>query len=367
MPALNKESDFVFKLLIWFNENQRFMPWRETKDPYKIWLSEVMLQQTQVDTVIPYYNRFIEQYPDPESLASAHDDDVLKLWEGLGYYRRCHNFIQAVRDVNTQYDGKVPDDPNHFKQLPGVGDYTTAAVMSIAYNHVLPVVDGNVIRVITRFYMISDDVGKAATKKNILDRMTRLIPGDTPGDFNQAVMELGALVCTPKNPRCDECPISEYCGARQTQTTVLYPVISKKQKIPEYQVGLGLIVRDGQFLIQKRPSTGHLAGLWELPGGKASQDETPVQALKRKCLEELGLDVNVYYKTAEASHVYSHFKIRVSVHICHIDQQKEVALKNQPLAWIYPQEHSLYAFPGVNHKLFEKIFPKNLCDFGFFS
>lgn len=360
MPALKNESGFVVKLLRWFNANQRSMPWRETKDPYKIWLSEVMLQQTQVDTVIPYYNRFIEQYPDPESLASAQDDDVLKLWEGLGYYRRCHNFIQAVRDVNTHYGGKVPDEPERFKQLPGVGDYTTAAVMSIAYNHVLPVVDGNVIRVITRFYTISDDVGKAATKKSILDRMTRLIPENTPGDFNQAVMELGAIVCTPKNPRCEECPVSEYCGAFQTQTTALYPVISKKQKIPEYQVILGLIMRAGKFLIQRRPDIGHLAGLWELPGGKIFENETPEQTLNRKCREELDLQIQVHEKLATASHVYSHFKIHVSVFLCDAGDQKERPLKNQMLKWISSEEIASYAFPSVNHKLFEKIDLKKL-------
>lgn len=356
MDTSKKQSGFALQLLRWFNENQRAMPWRETKDPYKIWLSEVMLQQTQVDTVIPYYNRFIDHYPNPESLASAHDDDVLKLWEGLGYYRRCHNFIKAVRDVNVNYGGTVPDDPDCFKQLPGVGDYTTAAVMSIAYDHVLPVVDGNVIRVITRCYAVSDDVGKSATKKSILDRMTRLIPDDAPGDFNQAVMELGALICTPKNPRCTQCPISEYCGAFQTQTTALYPVIAKKQKIPEYQVVLGLIMKGGKFLIQRRPDKGHLAGLWELPGGKAFEDEIPEQTLNRKCSEELDLQIVVCEKLAIASHVYSHFKIHVTVFLCDAGDQKENPLKNQPVKWILPDELSTYAFPSVNHKLFSKIF-----------
>ena len=356
MALTKKQSCFTEKLLGWFRENQRSMPWRETKDPYSIWLSEVMLQQTQVDTVIPYYKRFIEQFPCPESLASARDDDVLKLWEGLGYYRRCHYFIQAVRDVNVRYGGTVPDDPEQFKQLPGVGDYTTAAVMSIAYGHVLPVVDGNVIRVITRCYTIHDDVARAATKNNILDRMKSLIPEDAPGDFNQAVMELGALICTPKNPRCSQCPVSGDCGAFQTQTVDLFPVVTKKQKIPEYQVGLGLIMKNGKFLIQKRPASGHLAGMWELPGGKALGLESPEQALYRKCREELGLLVRIDERRAVVSHVYSHFKIHVSAYLCHADDQKEMPLKNQPLAWISSDELAAYVFPGVNHKVFAKIF-----------
>ncbi len=353
----NMEREFSAELLRWFDLNRRDMPWRETRDPYRIWLSEVMLQQTQVDTVIPYYKRFLERYPHLRNLAEASEDDVLKLWEGLGYYRRCHHFIQAVRDVCGAYGGTVPDDPEAFKNLPGVGDYTAAAVMSIAYGHVLPVVDGNVIRVMTRVFCISGDVGKQRTKKEIYGRMARLIPDDAPGDFNQAVMELGALVCTPKNPRCGGCPVADHCQAFCNDEISLFPQIAKKQKIPEYKVGLALIVRQGRFLIQKRPATGHLAGLWELPGGKAETGESQDQAVKRKCREELGLDVQVLEKRGEATHVYSHFKIHVIVYTCDIGVQEEKSLKNRKLVWITPTELSDYAFPSVNHKLFARIFP----------
>jgi A/G-specific adenine glycosylase len=336
------------------------MPWRETKDPYRIWLSEVMLQQTQVDTVIPYYNRFVDRFPDLETLSKADPDEVLKYWEGLGYYRRCHHFIEAVRDVAENYSGVVPDDPQSFGRLKGVGGYTTAAVMSIAYGKSLPVMDGNVIRVITRFYRISGDAGKTATQKKILEYMTSLIPGDSPGDFNQAVMELGATVCTPRNPKCLECPLNEKCEAFLNGDVLEYPYIEKKTKVPEYRVGLGIIRvngdGNGRFLIQKRPSEGHLAGLWELPGGRAEPWETPEDALKRKCREEIGLDVSIGEKLAEVRHVYSHFKISISVYACDRGNHIEKAVKGQPFSWITKKDLADYAFPSANHKLFKKIF-----------
>jgi A/G-specific adenine glycosylase len=333
------------------------MPWRETRDPYKIWLSEVMLQQTPVKTVIPYYNRFIEQYPHPGSLVSARHDDVLKLWEGLGYYQRCHHFIQAVRDVCIRYGGTVPDDPELFRRLPGVGDYTAAAVMSIAYGHVLPVVDANVIRVMTRYFRIGEEAGKAGTKKSVLGHMKPLIPADAPGDFNQAIMELGALICTPKNPRCAECPLADGCGAYAERQTGLYPYTRGKTKIPEYEVGLGLIMKKGRFLIQKRPSSGHLAGMWELPGGKTEEEESPEEALKRKCRDELALDVRIGEQIAVAGHAYSHFKIHVSLYSCDAGNGKEKTSKDRPVAWIRPDEIHKYPFPSVNHKLFSMLFP----------
>jgi len=343
-------------LLRWFDAHQRSMPWRKTRDPYRIWLSEVMLQQTQVDTVIPYYNRFVQRYPQLHNLAQAPEEEVLKLWEGLGYYRRCHHFIQAVRDVQVRYGGTVPDDPDAFRALPGVGDYTTAAVLSIAYGRVLPVVDGNVIRVMTRVFRISGDVGKAGTKKQIHAAMGRIMSHERPGDFNQAVMELGALVCTPRQPRCGSCPIVERCGAFLHDETSRYPLIEKKAKVPEYKVGLALIFNDGRFLIQKRPSSGHLAGLWELPGGKAGPGETVEQALLRKCREDLGLDVDIREFLGDARHVYSHFKIHVTVYRCHIGTQQEKALRHQPLAWISEKDIDRYPFPAANHRLFKKIF-----------
>lgn len=350
-----RDRDFSTALLAWYQVHKRPMPWRESRDPYHIWLSEVMLQQTQVATVIPYYKRFLDRFPCIEDIAHADDDDVLKLWEGLGYYRRCHHFLEAVRIVCRNHQGRVPDDPDLFSKLPGVGAYTTAAVMSIAFGQALPVVDGNVVRVIARYDCIEEDSSKNATRKRIHTRMGHLIPNHMPGDFNQAVMELGATICLPKNPLCKECPVSDGCCAFKADTVICYPNVPKKNPIPEFQVGLAVIVRDRHFLIQKRPSNGHLAGMWEFPGGKALNGESVEDALQRKCLEELGMNVRIVEKIARVSHVYSHFRIYLSVYICQAHVQDIKPLKNQPLMWITSDDLDTYPFPAANHKFFASL------------
>ena len=219
-------------LLSWYEKNKRDLPWRKTGDPYKIWLSEVMLQQTQVKTVIPYYQRWLEKLPTIQDLAAESEQKVLKLWEGLGYYNRCHNFQKAARLVCAEYNGMVPDDPDQFINFPGVGPYILSAVMSIAFNRMLPVVDGNVLRVFTRYIELWDDIGKSATQKKVYQMLLDLIPKNSPGDFNQAVMELGALVCTPKNPTCPRCPLKKTCQAREKGSIASLPVRTKKKKIP---------------------------------------------------------------------------------------------------------------------------------------
>lgn len=359
---MTQTDAFSLRLLAWYHLNKRPMPWRETQDPYRIWLSEVMLQQTQVATVIPYYNRFLTRYPTLNDLAHAKDEDVLKLWEGLGYYRRCHNFLKAVRTVSQYHQGHIPNDPNAFLNLPGVGEYTTAAVMSIAFGHPLPVVDGNVIRVMARYHCIAEDSTKTVTRNIIKGWMEHFIPKDRPGDFNQAVMELGATVCTPKQPDCHACPVQSTCCAFKGNTIQNYPLIPKKEKVPEYQVGLAVILRDdGSFLIQKRPSEGHLAGMWEFPGGKAVNGENAEGAVLRKCREELGITVKTVKRIARVSQVYSHFKIKVSVYVCGIAAGQPQPLVNQPLAWIRVEELENYPFPSANHKFFEAL--KKHCHF----
>jgi len=355
MATTKKNTTFSAGLLVWFGEHRRPLPWRETRDPYWIWLSETMLQQTQAHVVIPYYNRFLARFPDTRSLAAAGEDDVLKLWEGLGYYRRIHHFIAAVKAVCARYGGEIPNDPETFRNLAGVGDYTAAAVLSIAFGRVLPVVDANVLRVMTRYFRIADATDRAKTKRIIREELQRLIPDDAPGDFNQAMMELGALVCASRNPRCDVCPIAGGCGAYAAGETDRYPHSAKKPKVPEYRVALGLVMQEGRFLIQKRPSSGHLAGMWELPGGKIRDGESPEQALRRKCREELGLDILVQERCAAASHAYSHFKIHVSLYRCDAGRMIEKPMRNQTLAWIDEAEIPAYPFPSVNHKLFAAL------------
>ena len=238
------------------------MPWRETSDPYAIWVSEVMLQQTRVDTVIPYWNDWMDQFPTVDALAEAELDDVLKRWEGLGYYSRARNLHGAARMVRERFNGRVPETVDELRELPGVGEYTAGAVASIAYGVPTPAVDGNVRRVLSRIHDLADP-----TAAELRDRAAALVPEDRPGDFNQALMELGATICTPRNPDCDACPIAAWCEARRLGVQELRPQPREQKPIPEQTVPTAVIERDdGALLLVRRPEDGLLGGLWEFPG-----------------------------------------------------------------------------------------------------
>ncbi|TDM05295.1 A/G-specific adenine glycosylase [Macrococcus lamae] len=260
-----KSETFSDRLLDWFHKYKRSMPWRETDDPYKIWLSEVMLQQTQVVTVKSYYNKFIERFPTIDSLAAADDDEVLKYWEGLGYYSRVRNFQAGVREVQSEYGGVVPSDGEAFLKLKGVGPYTRGAVMSIAYNLKYPAVDGNVYRVFSRLDDDATDIAKSTARKHFEDKVMTVMP-EAAGDFNEALMELGATVCTPKNPICMLCPVQEHCEAFAKGTVAVRPIKSKKINRKSYRYKVLLVVNSNEeLLIAQRPKKGLLSGMWQFP------------------------------------------------------------------------------------------------------
>ena len=285
--GMNDNTFPVQRLLEWFSKKKRKLPWRESRDMYLVWVSEVMLQQTQVATVVPYFERFIERFPTVYDLAASTEQAVLKVWEGMGYYSRARNLHQATQVVVDKYSGNIPADVKNFKSLPGVGPYISAAVLSISRGIPIPVVDGNVLRVFTRFMGIRSDIRKSSTRKKINDVLVKIIPHDKPGDFNQALMELGAMVCKPGEPRCPDCPIKGYCYAFIRGEMSRFPYKSPFPKVPEYRVSVGVIVKKNRFYVQKRPSRGHLGGLWEFPGGKGKEEETPEETLLRECGEEL--------------------------------------------------------------------------------
>lgn len=343
------------ELLLWYRHHQRDLPWRRTKEIYRLWVSEVMLQQTQAAAVIPYYQRFLRRFPDVQTLARADEEAVLKLWEGMGYYNRCRNLHRAAQLVVSTFNGRIPDSPQQFGRLPGVGPYIQAAVLSIAVGLPLPAVDGNVLRVYTRLMGIGDDISRPATKKRIRGGLAQIIPPDCPGDFNQALMELGALTCTPRTPRCPACPLKEACRAHITNQTAKIPFKSPRPKIPEYDVSIAVILKGNRFFIQKRPSSGHLGGMWEFPGGKARQGETPEQTLRREIREELGIDIHIIQKLATINHGYTHFKIRLHVFLCRPDAQHIHPLHAQPHKWITPHQIDHYPFPAANHKFFPHL------------
>ncbi len=254
---------FQSTLLSWFDQHKRDLPWRRTKDPYKIWVSEIMLQQTQVATVIPYYKRWIQQFPTPQAVAEASEDNILKAWEGLGYYSRVRNFQQACREIVDKYDGKVPDTLKEIQQLPGIGRYTAGAILSIAYDQAVPLVDGNVIRVLSRLFAIRKDPKK--NSELFWELAESLVPQQSAGDFNQALMELGATVCTPVNPACLICPIGKFCQAKKQGIQNRLPFAPQRQKSQVILLASALIQKNGKILLCRRENRAHLKGMWEPP------------------------------------------------------------------------------------------------------
>lgn len=331
------------------------MPWRETDDPYRIWISEVMLQQTRVDQAEPYYRRFVERFPSVENLAEAPLDDVLLCWEGLGYYSRARHLHQAARKVVEDFDGQIPDAEDEIRALPGVGPYTAAAVLSIAYDRPKAVLDGNVIRVLTRVFRVDEEARRAATRRKLSDVAQALLQPDRPGDYNQALMELGATVCTPRAPNCPSCPLRVVCGAADAGDPEAYPVTAKRAPIPHHNVAVGVLFDDaGNVLIQKRPENGMLGGLWEFPGGKQEPDETVPEACTRELREELGVDVVVGEAFHEMSHAYSHFRITLHAFLARLPSGSRISTA-RPTRWVAPSTLHEYAFPRANRKLIDRL------------
>ena len=259
-----KRTKFNDTLLNWYQANKRQLPWRETSDPFKIWLSEVMLQQTQVITVIPYFEKFITKYKDLDALANADEEALLKDWEGLGYYNRIRNFHHAVKEVQEKYDSKVPSKPEEFFSLKGVGPYIGGAVQSIAFNNQLAAVDGNVLMVMTRLNRDSRDTTKVSVQKDIKNFIESDMPLEA-GDFNQALMELGATICTPRTPKCVVCPVREHCEAFKKGEVMNYPVKKKAKKKAEYYYNVFFILNDKNEILLFKQEDDLLKGMYELP------------------------------------------------------------------------------------------------------
>lgn len=306
------KSQFQTDLLEWYDENKRDLPWRQDQDPYKIWVSEIMLQQTQVNTVIPYFLRFLEQFPTVYDLAAADEQEVLKAWEGLGYYSRARNLQNAVKEVVSVYDGDVPSDPARLGELKGIGPYTRGAILSIAFNKPEPAVDGNVMRVLSRIFNIEDDIALGRTRKKFEEITRDIISKEDPSSFNQAVMELGALVCTPKSPMCMFCPIMSHCRAYEEGIQEQLPVKKKKakQKKKSYRALL-IHNEEGEVIIEKRSDAGLLANLWQFPmvPGKIKTIEEAEQWV----YQEYGLDVSIHKKQGQIKHVFSHIIWEIEV------------------------------------------------------
>ena len=337
-------------LITWYQENHRKLPWRETNDPYRIWVSEVMLQQTQVNTVIPYYHRFLELLPDLSSLAKADLQDVLKVWEGLGYYARARNLHRAAQIVMAEYYGEIPDNLKDFRKLPGVGEYIAAAVQSIAFHQPYAVVDGNVKRVLARLFQIEPPVNASSGHKDFRESAQALLDIEQPGTFNQAMMELGATVCTLANPDCSSCPLSAFCCSLKNQTVNEYPKRLQAKPIPEHHIAVGVIRKGNRVLITQRKPEGLLGGLWEFPGGKLKEGETAEETCIREIKEEVNLNVEVTDFVTTVRHAYSHFKIVMDVFECEYISGRVKRRGSADHRWVTFDQLKSFPFPKANNK-----------------
>ncbi len=298
-------------LLRWYRKHRRDLPWRRARDPYAIWVSETMLQQTRVETVIPYYERFLTAFPDVHALADANTDTLLELWSGLGYYRRARNLQSAAQKIVTQFGGNLPDQVHLLRELPGVGPYTAGAVASIAFDRPEPIVDGNVARLLARYLGISEEITSRAATEKLWKIAGTLVAGESPGDLNQALMEFGSLVCTPRAPQCKVCPLKRKCVARQSGNPEAFPVKNKRTTISQIYAGAVLFERAGKYLLVRRKAEGLLGGLWELPGSEitlreSAQVRTTKTTLRDSIAKSLGLQIKVLPKIGTVEHLFSH-------------------------------------------------------------
>ncbi len=344
-------------LLAWFRREARDLPWRRPpRDPYRVWVSEIMLQQTRVEAVIPYYERFLAAFPDPAALAAAPDNLLLKLWEGLGYYARARNLREAARRITQERGGRLPGTAAEWAALPGVGRYTAGAIASIAFGERTPVVDGNVKRALARLFAIEEPVDAAAGEKAIWDLAGRLVPRAAPGDFNEAVMELGARVCLPRRPRCGECPVARWCEARRLGLAGRLPARRPRKSTPHYEI-VAAALRDsrGRYLLGRRPPSSMLGGLWEFPGGKVEPGETHAEALARELREELGVEARVGRRIAAVDHAYSHFSITLYVYLCERTGGRLRAHWHAETRWVAPRDFARYPMPAADLKFLDRL------------
>lgn len=356
MKNLHK-TELNTALLSWFDAYARKLPFRGVSDPYAVWVSEIMLQQTQVATVVPYFERFMKRFPTVHKLAAARLDSVLKLWQGLGYYSRARNLHNAARVIVHDCDGLFPDTFDALIALPGIGRYTAGAIASIAFNQPVPVLDGNVMRVLCRLYRLPDNPKSPAAQKHLWQLAESLVPNNRPGDFNQSVMELGATVCTPKNPNCPGCPVHSLCLAYTHHEQDVLPKMPKAAPTPHYTVAVAMVFKDGKLLIDKRKPDGMLGGMWELPGGKKKSDETLKQTVVREVKEEVGVDVVVGKRLCIVRHAYSHFRITLHAYRCTWAAGTAKPLHCAAVKWIAPADIGKYAFPAATLKIFDRVEP----------
>ena len=338
----------------WFAEHQRDLPWRKKRSPYRIWLSELMLQQTRVDQVVPYFERFLKRFPTIKALAEADQQDVLKAWEGLGYYARARNLHKTAIYLHEECRGRFPKSYAELLALPGIGPYTAAAIASLAYGIDHAVLDGNVVRVLSRVFAFTPPVTRARNKQFLQTVAEALLPPGRAAAFNEGIMELGATVCKPRKPLCPCCPLNHVCKGQHDPHA--YPVKDKKKPIPTIVVGAAAIFdRRKRVLITRRHEKGMLGGLWEFPGGKLEANETLESCTAREIREELGLDIAVSEELLVVHHEYSHFKLEMHVFTCRITKGRPRAIDCADFAWCRIDELEAYPYSRADLYVVEAL------------
>jgi A/G-specific adenine glycosylase len=356
------ENAFTTSLLDWFSARKRDLPWRRHPAPYAVWVSEIMAQQTQMDRVVPYFLRFMERFPDLATLARAEEDAVLKAFEGLGYYARARNLLAAARRIAEDHQGRFPDTVETIRALPGIGDYTAAAIASIAFGIDVAAVDANVLRVLARVADIDSPIRETPARTRVRELAEALLPRGRAGDFNQAMMELGALLCRPKNPDCPACPVATLCQARHLNIVPDRPVLSATKDITLLDVATGVLVQAGRIFIQKRLPQGAWGNLWEFPGGRIEPGETPDAAVTREFREETGFATAVADKLSVIRHGYTTYRVTLHCFLLSLPDldrraspPKPVLTAAQESLWVPREDLSRFAFPAGHRKLIDSL------------
>ncbi len=342
-------SRFSSGLLNWYRQNGRTLPWRGHPDSYAVWVSEIMLQQTRVETVIPYFEKWMKQFPTVKALAVGSEQDVLNLWEGLGYYSRARNLHKAAKIVVEKYKGQLPRDLDVLRSLPGIGRYTVGAIASMAFSFDEPTLDGNLRRVFARVFDVSEPADSPAGEKILWGLAAEHLPKGQAGDFNQALMDLGATICLPKNPRCLTCPLMKLCKARELGIQEKRPVLKPKKSTPHYVQAAAVVVKQGRVLLAKRQSKGLLGGMWEFPNGRVGGD--PAKELSKAIQTVYRLKVRRKDALGIVQHAYTHFKVTVHAFRCELISIS----KNENIKWVKVMDLEEYPMGKVDRQIAQKL------------
>lgn len=353
-------------LLDWYAEHARQLPWRGTADPYIVWVSEIMLQQTRVETVIPYFLRWIERFPTVQSLADASEQEVLSAWEGLGYYSRARSLHKAAQIIVREFASQLPQDVDLLRRLPGIGRYTAGAIASIAFGKDEPALDGNIRRVLARLFDVRLPARSPAGEQRLWELARTHLPAGQAGNYNQAMMDLGARLCTPRAPNCASCPLAHLCQAHALGVQEERPVMEKKPPIPHYTVTAAVIqqhvsplqdypLQEIPILLARRPSHGLLGGLWEFPGGKLQDGEDLPACLRREICEELGVDISVGEAFGVYKHAFTHFRITLHAFLCRLGEGTPQPLEASEIRWVKPKDLTAYPMGKVDRQIASRL------------